>query len=401
MTYKPEKKESRTPSLFEKLNKLTSINYPTLHDKNTSKLFELNDEKPPNQNIFKINYTVIQNEIPHKKTFKFNDNPHKKSLFSQMQRRITQKKRSFSENGRFSFSNIEENEGNSGVSMDKFNNFDTFKQHSNYFEEKLDEKNNETNIEKNNEKNHEKNDEKNNAQNNEKNMEEKNIEKNHEKKFVVFSNKSAEKIDFSSFSKENLESFYKLKTNSLDDKKAMKIQVFPKKTPNITIDLNILQDEYDFGMKKTKENQYRQSIFIDNQTENLKKIPENLENSQKNYQKNILIIKDPELYDKNDQNHEENENSSQKMLEISKISSISIINEPNLRKKQKLMTKVRFNDYQNQMNSGKTGDKLKNFCIKAKETLMKIIRFFNFKHLFEEIREQIHKGFIDVLITCK
>lgn len=431
MSHHQINRPSRTPSLFEKLNKLTSTNYPSIHESSSARLFNLKNSSSPSQrtpqNIYKINYTIIQNDFPQprqkalSKSIKFpaipNPFPHKASLYSPPPRKTTDKKRSFSENGRGSLSNLVENQ-KSALANYKINYFDKPKSHALYFEEKT----------------------------------------------QVPERISLEKQGFGSFagSSPNLtlivpefftckepiknsvvETEKKTKTNSLGNRKVNFAPKTPSnfsskailppvdisnkmtKKPNISLDLHDLQDEYDFGVKKMKNQEYRQSIFIDNGAELLKKLDspvkkrsEESDRSNKSKPMTILVIKEAED-DKvsNIDVKKENEVGSLKMEEefssSSDISHVSCLKPEDServsimkmnRRNNKMATKVKFNDYQYQKEPAKDSETHSKFltlitmCQKAFE---KITMTLNFKRIYEKVLEIINQGLIEVLITCK
>ena len=437
----------RTATLFHRLNKLTNINYPNLHNKGTSKLFNLNDfdlenkekhEKPP-QNVYKINYTVIQNELSpmrKKNLSKFakffaahpNPLPHKNSLWSPIQRKISEKKkRSFSDNSRFSFSNIIDQPQASSLAAYKINNFKTPHPHSNYFEgdpSSFVSLTQETptifdNILKNT------------LINQTGSLE---VIKLRESKGMENKNKTnslgSRKIN--KFKKTFVDLGSIKNSNNISNKQLLSVEPIIRgpKRPNISLDIDCLQDEYDFGVKKVKSNDYRQSIYIDNDTESLKKIKSSAGTynqnddtpvEKKNYPKSILVIKDvgsikKDFLENNKNDNENADNSSQPMQEeVSSSDSssikpsdserVSILKQKKiLRKKEKLMTKVKFNDYQNQANPKKVEEanisKCQKYITLVREYLIKMLKYLNCKNQIEFIKVQIDKGMIDVLIAC-
>lgn len=425
MSNNSQNNQRRNPSLFQKLNKLTVINYPNIIEQNSSKLFDLNQKlsKRKSKNIFKINYTYIQNDISPLKNENLlnfpNPDPfiHKKSLFNPYPRKVTDKKRSFSENGRFSMSNIQENQC-SAFNENKINSFERPKPHSPYFEESPF-------------------------------FIEKSPSKQNEERIFNKQDSPFEHLKITNFGTYNqikeIRQESKTKTNSLGSRKVnflkktmirnkenlLSIEPIKRKNiDNLRLDLTCLQDEYDFGVKNREKNNSHHSIIVqDVQIESLKKIKSPLLTPKKEFdetrvsfanQKNIIVINEPK--EKNVTFNEEvgksqkferemeEEMSSGANNSSSRVSLNKFINpdreklSDNSRKKEKLMSKVKVNDYQIQEGIDQKENNLSIFkkCYSyCCNHLIQVISCRNWKNIYQNCKDKIQKSFIDVLITCK
>ena len=102
---------------------------------------------------------------------------------------------------------------------------------------------------------------------------------------------------------------------------------------------------------------------------------------------------------------EEVSSSDSSSIKPSDSERVSILKQKKiLRKKEKLMTKVKFNDYQNQANPKKVEEanisKCQKYITLVREYLIKMLKYLNCKNQIEFIKVQIDKGMIDVLIAC-
>lgn len=410
MNFKLDKnRPSRTQSLFQKLNKLTNIKYPSTNDRNISNLYDLNEgnltDRQP-KNIFKINYTIIKNEFPKTKmesnTAKLTVFPnilsHKNSLSSPTQRKITdKKKRSLSENRQFSFSNIVENQ-TSALFNFKINQFDKPKLHSNYFKE------NSVNL------------------------------PNREKKENESSSVNLDNVkvaDFQTFKEicEDKEIDKKFKTNSfeLNQRNIFKKKIIGTnnnlisveavkntKKPNISLEIDVLEEEYDFGLK-IKEESNEKTVFIKDKENDQRDTNKYMNSSNKkmfeaneNSLTNVPPFKNNLLNKKENQNlHSENFNRSEKEELSRKNREISIMQIDSdrvsflkARKKNEIITQVKINDYPNDKDPRINTSIIKRVCLNLKIFYQKLIRFLSCKNFFEKIKTQFNNGLIDVLVTC-